>query len=106
MKKYEKKPYFVVEKHYDKVTKKMLYGAFQFEWSKWIDAGIYYSKDSPNSKYFKSSLIKPEFVFNDEKSAYLFMIERNKNKAKDALNQYSKFQKKQKLLEKKLAEMG
>ena len=103
---FEKKPYFVVEEYFDKVTKKMLYGAFEIEGSTWRARGLYYSKDSPNSKYFKTSLIKPAFVFNDEKSAYLFMIERNKNKAKDALNQYSKFQKKQKLLEKKLANLG
>ena len=103
---YEKKPYFVVNEYIDKVTKIMLYGAFEVEGSTWRARGLYYSKDSPNSKYFKSSLIKPKFVFNDEKSAYLFMIERNKNNAKDALNQYSKFQKKQKLLEKKLADMG
>ena len=103
---FDKKPYFVVDEYIDRVNKKMLYGAFEVERTMWRAGGLYYSKTLPKERYFSYELFKPEFVFNDEKSAYLFMIERNKNKAKDALNQYSKFQKKQKLLEKKLSDMG
>ncbi len=103
---FEKRPYFLVAEHIDKVTKVMLYGAFEIEGSIWRARGLYYSKDKPKTRYFGTSLVKPELVFNDEKSAYFFMIERNKIKAKEALNKYSKFQKKQKLIEKKLANLG
>ncbi len=103
---FEKKPYLVVDEYIDKVTKKMLYGAFEVEGTIWRAGGLYYSSDKPKTRYFGTSLVKPELVFNDEKSAYLYLIERNKSKAKDALNQYSKFQKKQKLIEKKLANLG